>query len=86
MRGGSPCGADTSSPLVPSSSSSVSVLPLREKLEPSTVSELPAEERKRTDSGPEAGFEACWRYGQGQRSGSVVRVKVRVRVRVGAHS
>ena len=42
----------------------MSVLPLREKLEPSTVSELPAEERKRTDSGPEAGFEACWRYGQ----------------------
>ena len=64
MRGGSPCGAETSSPLVPSSSSSVSVLPLREKLEPSTVSELPAEERNRIDCSPEAVFEACWRYGQ----------------------
>ena len=64
----------------------MSVLPLREKLEPSTVSELPAEERNRIDCSPEAVFEACWRYGQGQWSGSVVRVKVRVRVRVGAHS
>ena len=72
--------------MVPSSSSSVSVLPLREKLEPSTVSELPAEERNRIDCSPEAVFEACWRYDEGQRSGSVVRVKVRVRVRVGAHS